>query len=106
MEEKPETVALKDCCNEKAQVSKRKMKGRKTPTLPFRSSRRLAGGNADVVFRTIPIEHALRTANRSSIKNRANSSSVSIPRESQGKPQTLNVIAQNGLHLWKKSFDH
>lgn len=97
IEEKPEPVALKGCSNEKAQVGKRKMKDRKTHTLPSRSSRRLAGGNVEVVSQAIPIEHALRVTNRSSIKNRVNPSSGSIPSESQEKPQTLNVIAQNGL---------
>lgn len=97
IEDKPETVALKGCSNEKAQVGQRKMKGRKTPTLPSRSSRRLAGGNVEVVFQAKPIEHALRVTNRSSRKNRVNPSLGSITGKSQEKPQTLDVIAQNGL---------
>ncbi|XP_057520114.1 uncharacterized protein LOC130800538 isoform X2 [Amaranthus tricolor] len=59
-------VAIQDGNSGKAQSSKMKTKNVKLPYVPSRSSKRLAGVDAEVVFHRIPIEYALRSTSPSS----------------------------------------
>ncbi|KAK9716535.1 hypothetical protein RND81_06G239800 [Saponaria officinalis] len=65
--EKTVAVPLKSCSNKKAETTKRKSKDKNLLSSTSRSSKRLAGIDAQPVFHSIPIEHALRATKQSAL---------------------------------------
>ncbi|XP_057525414.1 uncharacterized protein LOC130804822 isoform X2 [Amaranthus tricolor] len=103
-EENPVGVAIQNGNTGKAQTGKRKAKGGK---MPSRSSKRLAGVDAEVLYLTIPIEHALRSITRKPSRTKPIPSLASIPVELQKKDQDVdsNKLIVDALQATsKKSF--
>ncbi|XP_021735859.1 methyl-CpG-binding domain-containing protein 13-like isoform X2 [Chenopodium quinoa] len=94
-EENQIPLAVQDCSNGKASTSKRKTSARKLVSAPSRSSKRLAGVEAKVVFHSIPIEHTLRATSRKPSRTKPIPSLESVPDGLQEKCH--NVDKQNVL---------
>ncbi|XP_021754096.1 uncharacterized protein LOC110719454 isoform X2 [Chenopodium quinoa] len=89
-EENQVPLSVQDCSNGKASTSKRKTNARKLVCVPSRSSKRLAGVEAKVVFHSIPIEHALRATSRKPSRTKPIPSLELVPDELPEKRPDVN----------------
>ncbi|CAO2827220.1 unnamed protein product [Amaranthus hypochondriacus] len=79
--EGPVAVDIQDGNCGKSQINKKRTKNVKLPYVPSRSSKRLAGVDAEVVFHRIPIEHALQSTTRKMSRTKPVSCLGSVPNE-------------------------
>ncbi|KAH9604473.1 hypothetical protein KSS87_012412 [Heliosperma pusillum] len=90
-------VPINGCRNKKAKTTKRKTMNPNMVSEPSRSSKRLAGFDAQPVFHSIPVERALRATSKKCTRVKTVPSLVYASNNLQDKPKPPDAETQNTL---------